>query len=189
MRCCCGNLALDYGSRAWYCLFHVTASIQLTKVKSNARPVPYVRKDVVQATYASRAMMWSGPIVFAFIVYHLLHLTFGTVHPDFQELRPYENVVAAFQGANRLHCLYRRDGDTRISSVSRPVEHVPDAGRKSSDIFADAETRRRYRNGAADRRLYLGAHLGDGGSSPDVCLTRAFPPGLSKKSGTHADLR
>ncbi len=41
--------------------------------------------------------MWSGPIIFAFLVYHLLHLTFGTVHPDFQELHPYENVVAGFQ--------------------------------------------------------------------------------------------
>jgi succinate dehydrogenase / fumarate reductase cytochrome b subunit len=78
-------------------VLHIVAAIQLTKLKSDARPVAYVRKESVQASYASRTMMWSGPIIFAFLVYHLLHLTFGTVHPDFQELRPYENVVAGFQ--------------------------------------------------------------------------------------------
>jgi succinate dehydrogenase / fumarate reductase cytochrome b subunit len=41
-------------------------------------------------------MYWSGPIVLAFLIYHLLHMTFGTVHPHFQELRPYENLVAGF---------------------------------------------------------------------------------------------
>jgi succinate dehydrogenase / fumarate reductase cytochrome b subunit len=78
-------------------ILHIVASIQLTQLRSEARPVAYVKKEDVQASYASRTMMWSGPIIFAFIVYHLLHFTFGTVHPDFQELRPYENVVAGFQ--------------------------------------------------------------------------------------------
>ena len=32
----------------------------------------------------------------AFLIYHLLHMTFGTVHPHFQELRPYENLVTGF---------------------------------------------------------------------------------------------
>jgi succinate dehydrogenase / fumarate reductase, cytochrome b subunit len=77
-------------------ILHIVAAIQLTKLKSDARPVAYVRKESVQASYASRTMMWSGPIILAFLVYHLLHLTFGTVHPDFQELHPYENVVAGF---------------------------------------------------------------------------------------------
>jgi succinate dehydrogenase / fumarate reductase cytochrome b subunit len=94
-----------FGSVLWIARFallaalvlHIIAAIQLTKLKSDARPVAYVRKETVQASYASRTMMWSGPIIFAFLVYHLLHLTFGTVHPDFQELHPYENVVAGFQ--------------------------------------------------------------------------------------------
>ena len=36
------------------------------------------------STYASRTMYWSGPIIAFFVVYHLLHLTTGTVHPDFE---------------------------------------------------------------------------------------------------------
>src|SRR5229473_6068012 len=78
-------------------VLHIVAAIQLTKLNSDARPVAYVQRESVQASYASRTMMWSGPIILAFLVYHLLHLTFGTVHPDFQELHPYENVVAGFQ--------------------------------------------------------------------------------------------
>jgi len=78
-------------------VLHIVAAIQLTKLNSDARPVAYVRKESVQASYASRTMMWSGPIILAFLIYHLLHMTFGTVHPDFQELHPYENVVTGFQ--------------------------------------------------------------------------------------------
>jgi len=78
-------------------ILHITASVQLTALKNAARPVGYVKKTAVQATLASRTMMWSGPIVLAFLIFHLLHLTWGTVHPDFQELHPYENMVAGFQ--------------------------------------------------------------------------------------------
>jgi succinate dehydrogenase / fumarate reductase cytochrome b subunit len=47
--------------------------------------------------YAARTMVWSGPIIAAFIVYHLLHLTLGVVHPDYVELGPYHNVIVGFQ--------------------------------------------------------------------------------------------
>jgi succinate dehydrogenase / fumarate reductase cytochrome b subunit len=33
------------------------------------------------ASYASRTMIWSGIIVFAFLVYHLLHFTLGRTDP------------------------------------------------------------------------------------------------------------
>ncbi len=42
-------------------------------------------------------MRWSGPIIAIFIVYHLLHLTTGTVHPDFQPENVYRNVVIGFR--------------------------------------------------------------------------------------------
>ena len=42
-------------------------------------------------------MMWSGPIIAAFIVYHILHFTLGTVHPDFHEGQVYDNVIAGFR--------------------------------------------------------------------------------------------
>lgn len=76
---------------------HITASIQLALLKSTARPVGYLKKSSVGSTYASRTMMWSGPIVAAFVVYHLLHFTVGAVHPDFHEGRVYENMVSGFR--------------------------------------------------------------------------------------------
>ena len=42
-------------------------------------------------------MRWSGFFLLAFIVYHLLHLTFGTVHPGFEEGNVYRNVVRSFR--------------------------------------------------------------------------------------------
>jgi len=42
-------------------------------------------------------MIWGGVIIVAFVVYHLLHFTFGTVHPDFEVGAVYSNTIAAFQ--------------------------------------------------------------------------------------------
>jgi succinate dehydrogenase / fumarate reductase, cytochrome b subunit len=75
---------------------HIAASISLARIANAARPVGYIRKKNVGSTYAARTMYWSGPIVLAFLIYHLLHLTFGTVHPNFRHLRAYENLVAGF---------------------------------------------------------------------------------------------
>src|SRR5262249_6968583 len=38
-----------------------------------------------------------GVIVLLYVVYHLLHLTFGTVHPDFVRGDVYHNFVAGFR--------------------------------------------------------------------------------------------
>ena len=78
-------------------ILHIVASVQLAVLRNEARPIGYVKKKNVGSSYASRTMMWSGPIVAAFIVYHLLHFTFGVVHPGFKELQPYDNVVRGFQ--------------------------------------------------------------------------------------------
>ena len=78
---------------------HIWASFALWSLQRDARPVPYVKKVNEHSTYASRTMMWSGPIVLAFVIYHLLHLTFGVVHPGgpFDHHNVYNNVVFGFQ--------------------------------------------------------------------------------------------
>jgi succinate dehydrogenase / fumarate reductase cytochrome b subunit len=76
---------------------HVTVSIEIALLNRSARPVAYNRKRNVQAGYASRTMMWSGPIILAFVIYHLLHFTFGTAHPSFRELDVYHNVISGFR--------------------------------------------------------------------------------------------
>jgi succinate dehydrogenase / fumarate reductase cytochrome b subunit len=81
-------------------ILHIVASVQLWKLKGDARPVAYVKKADPAASYASRTMMWSGPIVAAFVIFHVLHLTVGAVLP-LQEIGPNEpnvraNVIAGF---------------------------------------------------------------------------------------------
>lgn len=93
------NIPLLYGTRVVLLLSvfaHILSAIQLLQLKNAARPVAYVRRTPIASTYASRTMYWSGPIVLAFIIYHLLHFTTGQVHPDFQFLHVQENVIRGF---------------------------------------------------------------------------------------------
>ena len=80
-------------------ILHIWASVDLAVRKTKARPVSYAKRENTVSTYASRTMYWSGPIILAFVIYHLLHLTAGVIHPggDFEEGDVYHNVVAGFQ--------------------------------------------------------------------------------------------
>jgi succinate dehydrogenase / fumarate reductase cytochrome b subunit len=62
-------------------ILHIVASVQLFFQNRAARPVAYIKKDDVPTSYAARTMVWSGPIVGAFVVFHILHLTVGAVLP------------------------------------------------------------------------------------------------------------
>jgi succinate dehydrogenase / fumarate reductase, cytochrome b subunit len=78
---------------------HITASVQLALLSKAARPIGYSRKEAVNSSFASRTMYWSGPIVLAFIIFHLLQFTAGYIHPHaaFTEGEVYSNVVSGFQ--------------------------------------------------------------------------------------------
>lgn len=84
-------------------VLHITASVQLWNQNRIARPIGYVKKNDVPASYAARTMIWSGPIVGAFIIFHVLHLTVGAVLPledvGGNAVTPdvYHNVIAGFQ--------------------------------------------------------------------------------------------
>jgi succinate dehydrogenase / fumarate reductase, cytochrome b subunit len=79
-------------------LIHITAAFQLTRRSRAARAVGYTKYDSDLAfSYASRTMVWGGVIILLFVLYHLLHLTFGTAHPDFIHGDAYHNFVAGFQ--------------------------------------------------------------------------------------------
>jgi succinate dehydrogenase cytochrome b subunit len=77
-------------------VLHIWASIQLSMIKNEARPVGYYKRANVRSSWASRSMMFSGPIIAIFVIFHLLHLTTGTIHPHFVELHAYENLVSGF---------------------------------------------------------------------------------------------
>jgi len=76
---------------------HVWAAWQLSRVSRAARPDAYVAGTRIHTTYASRTMRWGGVIILLFVIYHLLHFTWGTVHPSFLPGDVYHNVVTGFQ--------------------------------------------------------------------------------------------
>jgi succinate dehydrogenase / fumarate reductase cytochrome b subunit len=76
---------------------HIWAAVSLTLDNRAARPVGYRAQQNQASTWASRTMRWSGMILAAFIIYHLMHLTFGNAHPAFDPSNPHQNFVKGFQ--------------------------------------------------------------------------------------------
>jgi succinate dehydrogenase / fumarate reductase, cytochrome b subunit len=77
-------------------VLHIWAAVTLSLESRSARPQGYRRETHRASTYASRTMIWSGPLLLLFIAYHLAHFTFGTVHPEFVEGDVYHNFVSGF---------------------------------------------------------------------------------------------
>jgi succinate dehydrogenase / fumarate reductase cytochrome b subunit len=92
-------LWLERGVMLLAIALHITATIQLALRSKAARPIGYSRRQAINSSYASRTMYWSGPIVLAFIIFHLLQFTAGYIHPQSQFIAGdvYHNVVAGFQ--------------------------------------------------------------------------------------------
>jgi len=78
-------------------LIHIWAALKLTRLSRSARPVGYEKVDSQVFSYASRTMRWGGVILLAFVIYHLLHMTTGQVHPDFRHGDAYHNLISGFQ--------------------------------------------------------------------------------------------
>jgi succinate dehydrogenase / fumarate reductase cytochrome b subunit len=76
---------------------HIWVSLQLAVGKSEARPIGYERHVSAGSMYASRTMYMSGPIIAAFVVYHLLQFTFGIGGTKFEQFDAYGNVINGFQ--------------------------------------------------------------------------------------------
>lgn len=85
-------------------VLHMITAVSLSIENRIARPVGYRVQKAVASSFASRTMVMTGVITFAFIVYHLLHFTFETAHPQFCELHDahgredvYSMVVLSFR--------------------------------------------------------------------------------------------
>lgn len=72
---------------------HITAAVQLTRMARRARPDDYAKRDPQVTTYAARTMRWGGVLLLVFLVYHILHFTTGTVHPDFRHGEVGRNLI------------------------------------------------------------------------------------------------
>jgi len=79
-------------------ILHVITIIQLSLENSRARNARYAVTKRQAATLSSRTMLWGGFVVAAFIVFHILHFTTGTIDSAaYEHLKPYHNVVTSFQ--------------------------------------------------------------------------------------------
>jgi succinate dehydrogenase / fumarate reductase cytochrome b subunit len=83
---------------------HIWTSVALTLENRAARPEAYAQKDYIEASYASRTMHLSGIIILAYLIYHLMHFTFLSIHPEFSHFTDaqgrhdvYRMVVMSFQ--------------------------------------------------------------------------------------------
>jgi len=78
-------------------VIHVVLVVQLSVRNRMARPVGYASQHHARATRPARWMMVSGLVVLAFVVFHVLHFTTGTIDPaGFQEGAVYSNLYQAF---------------------------------------------------------------------------------------------
>ena len=76
---------------------HVWAAYSLTVMNRAARPEGYREKEHRESTYASRTMRWSGVFLLLFVVYHLMHMTWGSAHPNFIPGDVYHNFIVGFR--------------------------------------------------------------------------------------------
>ena len=120
---------------------HIVASIQLARLKHAARPVSYVKKDAIASSYASRTMMWSGPIIALFVIFHILDLTTGAAGAaQFRPARVRKSGVQ-FPPHSGGGVLHHRHAAALHASLSRTVEHVPEHGREPSAVHAHHQAR------------------------------------------------
>jgi succinate dehydrogenase / fumarate reductase cytochrome b subunit len=77
---------------------HVAATVALAQRARTARPIDPVRVQRRAASWAGRGMRWGGALLFAFVVFHVLHMTVGALHPKFVSGHVYANLV---QGLDR----------------------------------------------------------------------------------------
>jgi succinate dehydrogenase / fumarate reductase, cytochrome b subunit len=80
-------------------VLHFLFTVQLAAQNRASRPVKYEMHKPIQASPPSRFMIWSGVFLLLYIVYHLMHFTTGTLHPEFDPTDIYANVVIGFSSA------------------------------------------------------------------------------------------
>jgi len=83
---------------------HIWLGLQLRIENWAARPDAYARKKSVKTGLAARTMIWTGAIIFAFVIYHIMQFTVRSTDPRFEHLLDglgrhdvYSMVILGFQ--------------------------------------------------------------------------------------------
>jgi len=104
-------------------VLHVVASIQVSLASRRARPIGYAVKKNIETTYAARTMIWSGPLLFVYVVYHLMMFTFLTTGPGYSPTDVYRNVVLSFRDP-AISAVYAGDADFSASTSNAITQAV-----------------------------------------------------------------
>jgi succinate dehydrogenase / fumarate reductase cytochrome b subunit len=96
-----------------------------------------LRRRARAATLASRSMRLHGALLLAFVPYHLLHLTAGTLHPDFHAGAVFHNVVSGLSAPAAALAYAAASG-----LLGLHLSHGLWAARGSLGIGADRDPRR-----------------------------------------------
>lgn len=98
-------------------LAHIWAAVTLVRENKKARPEEYKSKATVQASVASRTMIYSGLIVVFFLIFHLLHYTVRSV-PGHK----YNHSIVASDGTEYpAEVPLVLDGKTKVDSYGNPL--------------------------------------------------------------------
>jgi succinate dehydrogenase / fumarate reductase cytochrome b subunit len=112
-------------------VLHLGLALWLNWQNRQARPVRYAYENTVQATWASRYMVWTGIVVGLFLLFHLAHYTLGTVKGATviaQSAGHYEGINFAAKEQFHVNYAHLHDGKNRhdvynmvIAGFSNPL--------------------------------------------------------------------
>jgi succinate dehydrogenase / fumarate reductase cytochrome b subunit len=84
---------------------HIALAARLSLLATAARPIGYTHPQTVQATFASRTMMYSGLMILAFTLFHIAHYTLGA----FQMVQDTDGVTKSILELKDSHVPPRHD--------------------------------------------------------------------------------
>ena len=126
---------------------HIWATVALARRAPAGSRLIHLRRSRA-ATFASRSMRVGGLLLLLFVVFHILHLTTGTVHPDFLPGRVHHNVTRGLGGpivaavyllASGLLGLHLSHGLwAAAGSLGLQPERDPRRGRRRAAVLAAA---------------------------------------------------
>ncbi len=78
-------------------VLHIISAVYLSSRNISARPVRYANKKSIKASLASRTMLIGGLVLLGFLLFHLAHLTWRWVFPEYENLDLYSLTVKSFE--------------------------------------------------------------------------------------------
>ena len=97
---------------------HVVTAVLLILENRRARPRGYSVQRDLQASFASKTMRYTGFVLIAFIVFHILHFTTRDVHPELGK----STAVTSLEGVGTIHHVHEK---LETLADARGLEYYP----------------------------------------------------------------